>query len=330
MKVREARTMVVPMKLDLTPDEREAMLGAMKTVATCRGKEPLTDLERTTLAAAAHYSFGIDDPLNPASLPDVTPERLASAVVSADMRHQATCFLAIMPFVDGVLDRGKVAIVEDYAQVLGVSDDFLIDMHEAAIGHLRWAGMDMVRHNMLSITHKMWDEADVMPWLLPYRGDAQNPALTKKFRDLEALPQGTLGHEFWHHYTSHGFAFPGEENALNAIFAVPHDTTHLLSDYSTTYAGEILVSTFTAGMHPDQPMAGHILPVIFSWHLGIQLIEAPGSHKGALDPVHFWEAWSRGQGMTTDVFAPDWDFWSHIHQPVDELKSAYGVPPKEN
>jgi hypothetical protein len=175
----------------------------------------------------------------------------------------------------------------------------------------------------------MWDEAVVMPWLLPYQGDAQDPALAQRFHDLETLPEGTLGHGFWYQYTHHGFAFPGEENSLNAIFAVPHDTTHLLSDYDTTYAGEILVSTFTAGMHPDQPMSGHILPVLFSWHLGIQLIEAPGSHKGALDPVHFWEAWARGQGMTSDVFAPDWDFWANIHRPIEELKTAYGVPPKE-
>jgi hypothetical protein len=38
--------------------------------------------------------------------------------------------------------------------------------------------------------------------------------------------------------------------------------------------GAVLVHatpTFTVGMHPLEPMAGHILPVIFSWHLGIEL-----------------------------------------------------------
>ena len=317
------------MKIAATAGEIEAILAAMAAVASCRGKVPLTDLDRTTLTAAGHYFFALEGPLDLAGMRDLTPDQLARAVTSQDLRRQTTCFLAVMPFVDGVVDRDKVALVESYAAELGIADDFLVDIHEAALGNLRWAGMDMVRHNMLSITHKMWDEADVMPWLLPYQGTARDPALTQRFHDLEQLPPGTLGYDFWHHYTTHGFTFPGEENALNAVFAVPHDTTHLLSDYNTSYTGEILVSTFTAGMHPHEPMSGHILPVLFSWHLGIQLLEAPGSHKGALDPVHFWEAWARGQGMTTDVFAPDWDFWAHIHQPIKSLKAAYGVPPKE-
>lgn len=318
------------MKVEATTGEIEAIMAAMAGVASRHRKVALTETDRTTLTAAGHYFFALEGPLDLGALPDIGPRQLAAAVTADDLRHRAVCFLAVMPFVDGVVDADKVALVEAYADALGVTDDFLIDMREAALGHLRWAGMDMVRHNMLSITHRMWDEADVMPWLLPYQGEAQDPALAQRFRNLEKLPEGTLGRGFWHQYTDHGFAFPGQENSLNAIFAVPHDTTHLLSDYNTTYTGEILVSTFTAGMHPDQPMSGHILPVLFSWHLGIQLLEAPGSHKGALDPVHFWEAWARGQEMATDVFAPDWDFWSHIHRPIEELKAAYGVPPKES
>jgi hypothetical protein len=317
------------MKVEATTGEIEAIMAAMADVASRHRKVALTETDRTTLTAAGHYFFALEGPLDLGALPDIGPRQLAAAVTADDLRHRAVCFLAVMPFVDGVVDADKVALVEAYADALGVTDDFLIDMREAALGHLRWAGMDMVRHNMLSITHRMWDEADVMPWLLPYQGEAQDPALAQRFRNLEKLPEGTLGRGFWHQYTDHGFAFPGQENSLNAIFAVPHDTVHLLSDYNTTYTGEILVSTFTAGMHPDQPMSGHILPVLFSWHLGIQLLEAPGSHKGALDPVHFWEAWARGQEMATDVFAPDWDFWSQIHRPIEELKAAYGVPPKE-
>ena len=317
------------MKVEASSGEVEAITGAMASVASRHGEVALTDTDRETITAAGHFFFGLSEHLETDALPDIPPAELASAVSAQDLRHRAVCFLAVMPFVDGVVDKDKVAIVETYAAGLGISDDFLKDMHEAALGHLRWAGMDMVRHNMLSITHRMWDEADVMPWLLPYQGEANDPKLAQRFHDLEGMPAGTLGHGFWYQYTSHGFAFPGEENALNAIFAVPHDTTHLLSDYNTTYAGEILVSTFTAGMHPHEPMSGHILPVLFSWHLGIELIEAAGSYKGALDPVQFWEAWARGQQMTTDVFAPEWDFWANIHRPIDELKTDYGVVAKE-
>jgi len=40
----------------------------------------------------------------------------------------------------------------------------------------------------------------------------------------------------------------------------------VISDYDTSARGELLVSTFTAGMHPINPMSGHILPVIFFFH----------------------------------------------------------------
>lgn len=316
------------MKLKATAGEIEAILAGMTAVAARHGAVALSDADRAAITAAGRYFFGLEGPVDLDGLDDIAPAALARAVRDDALRQRAAGFLAVMAFVDGVVDADKVKVVEDFASALGVADDYLVEMNKAALGHLRWAGMDMVRHNMLSITHRMWDEPDVMPWLLPYRGDGQDPALAQRFHDLEKLPEGTLGHGFWHQYTSHGFAFPGEENALNVIFGVPHDTTHLLSDYNTTYAGEILVSTFTAGMHPDQPMSGHILPVLFSWHLGIELIEAAGSHKGALDPVHFWEAWSRGETLTTDVFAPGWDFWANIERPIDDLKAAYGVPPK--
>lgn len=38
-------------------------------------------------------------------------------------------------------------------------------------------------------------------------------------------------------------------------------------------------------MHPLEPMAGHILPVIFSWHLGIELNPVAGKWTGALHPL---------------------------------------------
>ena len=62
----------------------------------------------------------------------------------------------------------------------------------------------------------------------------------------------------------------------------------ILSGYDTSPQGELLVSTFTAGMHPHEPMSGHILPVIMSWHMGIELVHLAGSSTGQLDPEKFW------------------------------------------
>jgi hypothetical protein len=51
-----------------------------------------------------------------------------------------------------------------------------------------------------------------------------------------------------------------EPEALHEAFTCPHDSTHLLSGYSTRPQGELLVSTFTAGMHPLEPMSGTSFP----------------------------------------------------------------------
>lgn len=315
------------MKLEAKESQIKAVMGAMAAVAGVAGTRPLTPADRVSLIAAHHYIFRQDDPLDPDAVQPVTPEGLRASLGQGALAGDAMKQIAVMALVDGSVDAEKIAVVSSFAAALGVRQDYLAELTEAAQGHLRWAGMDMVRHNMLSITGRPWAEDDVMPWLLPYRGDGAEPALAARYHALESLPEGTLGHAFWQWYTKHKFAFPGEGDALNAVFGVPHDTTHLLSGYDTTYRGEILVSTFTAGMHREEPMAGHILPVIFSWHIGIELVENAGSHKGALDPEAFWQAWSRGRATPGDVFARDWDFWSVADVPGKELQARYGVPP---
>ena len=101
----------------------------------------------------------------------------------------------------------------------------------------------------------------------------------------------------------------------------------MLSGYDTSPHGELLVSTFTAAMHKKEPMSGHILPVIFSWHLGIQLNDVAKSATGAFDPQGLWLAWERGSEITVDTFGPQWNFWAVVHEPVGTLRRRYGIPP---
>ena len=119
----------------------------------------------------------------------------------------------------------------------------------------------------------------------------------------------------------------GEPEALNEAFTCPHDSTHLLSGYSTSPQGELLVSTFTAGMHPLESIAGHILPVIFSWHLGIELNPVAGKWTGALHPGKFWVAWERGAETMGDPFGADWDFWAVAPVAVVDLQRRFRIPP---
>jgi hypothetical protein len=301
-----------------------AILGAMRAVAETDGA--LSDADNRTLAGASVYLFGQAQPLDVANLIAVTPAALATVIPDPVLRDNALKFLTIMAFVDGRLDKAKIARVIDYAKALGIDEDYLDDIAEAARGHVQEALAHMVRSNLQSITGKDWGpQADETAWLVPYK-DRPEPDLVARFEKLGKLAQGTFGRAFYEHYHGNGYDFPGAPEGLNFAFGVPHDSAHVLSGYNTTARGELLVSTFTAGMHPHQPMAGHILPVIFSWHLDIQINPVAKSAQGALDPDQFWHAWAAGKTCTIDTFAPDWDFWRYVEAPLIDLRRQWSIP----
>lgn len=307
------------MRLSLSPQHAEAILGAMRDVAET-GSD-LTDHDRVCLVAAGRWMLGLPQ-VDIQTLPSYTPGALALALTGSGLGEEATRLLAVMPFVDGVLDKKKIARVEEHARALGVREGYLDELTQVLHDDATDALAHMVRDNMESILGKPFS-GDVMAWMLPYRGTGADPILAGRFRALTAKPEGSFGRVFINFYTRNGYGVPGETSALNARFCLPHDSSHIFAGYDTTPRGELLVSTFTAGMHPRHPLSAQILPVIFSWHLGIKINDVAKSATGALDPAEFWHAWERGQSMKIDIFGPDWDFWNWVDRPLEELRQTY-------
>jgi hypothetical protein len=301
------------------------VLGALRRVATGAGREPLTAVDRRALAAFDRFVLRRDPGTDLDALPDPRPDELAAALGDPGTRSHVVQFLVVMALVDGVVDKAKIPVATEYARALGNDADGVRQLAELGRDNLAWVRADAQRQNLLSITGRELD-IPIDRWILPYR-DHPDPVLAARYRALGDLPAGTLGRTFFEFYRANGFAFPGELQGVNERFAVPHDTSHVLSGYSTSPQGELLVSTFTAGMHPHAPMSGHILPVIISWHLGIELVHFAGATSGQLDPAKFWLAWERGSGVATDVFAEEWRLWAVADRPLDEVRAAYRVPP---
>jgi hypothetical protein len=319
--VRETSTVLV----EASDAEAEAILRAMREVATAAGSEPLTEADRAAVVAAHHYVFREPGTIDVGALPPITPGDFADAVQDAKLHEHAIGFLVVMACVDATIDEKKIDLVSAYAHAVDVDTEAVRQLAAAATGRLQWVLGDMSRQNLISLTGHVPDE-DANHWLMPY-ANAPDPALAARYAALAELPVGSLGRTFSNFYTSQNFKFAGDPKALNQQFATPHDTTHILSGYSTSPQGELLVSTFTAGMHPYEPMSGHILPVLFSWHLGIRINDVAGDFKGALDPEKFWVAWTRGSSVCVDVFDQTWDFWSTVEEPVADLRARYEVPP---
>jgi hypothetical protein len=309
--------------LPISEQQAQLALGAMKAVAS--GGEGMRPADHAALLGAAHHIFYSGQTLDFAALPLTSFETLAQAFPTADYRRYILQLIAVMAFVDGKIDGPKLDIALRYAAALEVHDDFVRDLAETARGHSDWVKADMSRNNAESI-RGMDLGKDFAAQFLPY-DQHPDPALAERFRALGSLPYERFGRAFYDHYTEAGYKFPGEPDGLSILFGVPHDSAHVVSGYGTSVQGEVLVSTFTAAMHRSEGMSGHILPVIFSWHLGIVLNPLAGSAKGAFDAEKFWRAWERGRMTTLDTFGPDWDFWGLVNTPLEEIRSAYNVIP---
>lgn len=310
------------MRIAATPEQSRTILGAMLAVASA-GSQP-TAADRAAIAAAARAIFRID--LGP-QLTGLTPpnaQALSALKSNAALANEAVSFATVMAFVDGTLDQAKLKAVLGLAAQLGVHEDYVDDIADLAQGQLRNATAHMIRANLESVTGRPWDIKDMEPWLLPYKAKPDRD-LAARFHALATLPQNTFGFTFYDFYSRNKYAFPGEPDALNVAFAVPHDSTHVLGGYDTTPRGELLTSTLTAAMHRSEAMSGHVLPVILSWHLGIPLNEVAGAAKGALDPEAFWEAWARGEATSIDLFGPKWDFWQEAPQPIAAVRAKVGL-----
>ncbi len=312
------------MHVDATPTQARTILKAMLAIAAAG--PTITDADRASVIAAARYIFKLDLSGDLAGLTPPQGDELAALAAKPDLATEATRFATVMALVDGTLDNAKLNAVLRLAATLGVETDFVHDIAEVVQGRLRDATAHMIRANLESITGKPWTtDGDSIEWFLPYKGAHADPALAARFHALAELPEETFGHTFAIFYLSQKYAFPGEEQALNFKFATPHDSSHLLAGYDTTPRGELLVSTFTAAMHRNEAMSGHVLPVLFSWHLGIALNEVAGAAKGALDPQEFWHAWARGEKMKVDLFGPSWDFWAATGEPIEAVRTRVGV-----
>jgi hypothetical protein len=298
----------------------------MRQVALAGGR-PITDADAASILAAAHYMLRRSDIVDLCALPSTTPDNLCAVLCDRAEAHEAVKYLAIMALVDGILDDTKIARVLDYSRALDVETDYLTELVEAASGHMSWVVADMTRKNFDSAISRSSEGLDPVAWIMPYGDDKADPALVARYEALGKLPANTFGKALWEFDKANGYSFPGDPRALNAAFATPHDSTHVISGYDTGYRGEILVSTFTAGMHPINPMAGHILPVIFNGHLGVRFNDVATPATGGLDPEEFWHAWARGGGMTVDLFAPEWDVWQWIEHDLDDLRRTFNVSP---
>ena len=279
------------------------------------------------VVAAGRLLFTPAVDVDPGELARIEPQDLAKAVgPNRELAEHGAALIACASLADGKIDPIGCGASSSTRTRCTCSEGWVREILQVARGHLAWAMADMMRRNTSNFPG-LANPDDTLPPMMPYEAQTDDDKrLAERFLVLEGLPKSSYGHQFWAHFRKHGFDFPGQPNAFTGVWAVPHDGLHVLSGYSTSIQGELLVSAFTGGMHRRDALRAQILPTIFEWHVGHE-VNGIGSQQGALDPIKFLISWQRGDATTTDVLSPDWDFFDVVGRDLEELRLEYGIPP---
>jgi hypothetical protein len=331
-----------------TPEQAQTIARAAYTTATANGTAPLSAADRRAITGALRTVFGRDDDVDLDALAPIPSIDLVHSLNDEQLCTNVVRVLAVVAFLDGVVEQSKLEYVLDVASALHVHAEFVDALHQLALNHVRWVAHDMIRANVATIPGIPWLPDDPYAAFLPYHDAGLDAVLADRYDELATLEPSTFGRAFYEHYRRNRYEFPGRENAIAEVWATPHDSLHVLSGYSTSAQGELLVAAFTGGVlkHDVDLMESHVVPTILIYHLGIDInkgLNAGDRTRMAADPswrdnydgnVHLgldaeklWVAWARGGTMTEDVYSGHWSFWDHVETSLEELRDRWRIEP---
>jgi len=316
------------MKLQL--NEIFYLLSAMKDVATAQGKKHFSAIQQKSLKAVYQHVFGHQDKLQLGQLLDSPLTEFHHCISSPEKAEYIVRFLVVTALMDGKIDSDKIQTVFTYAKAYAINPHYLQQLKKTLEKDFSWLIKDITYKNLESfdIFAELNNDKDIEDWLFPYRGNKRNPQLIRRYENLKQLPEESFGYHIWLQFKNNHYKFPGDEEGVNYRFVMPHDSIHILSGYDTSPYGELLVSVFTSTMLEKNPIDGHVIPVMYSFYLGIKINDLAGTAQVKIDPYEFWEAWYRGSQMQVNLYSKGWSLWDVAEIPLKQLRDFYHVIPK--
>jgi len=153
----------------------------------------------------------------------------------------------------------------------------------------------------------------------------RNRELARRYAALRDLPERSLGRAYVAYIDANKFGLPGERGAISDLI-VPHDLAHVLGDYGTEPAEEVLVASFSAGHRVKDPFA-FLMFVMLQFHLGLRVTPGAKAERGYFDPAHVLAAIARGAELNIDLTAR-WDYWTDLAAPLETVRRRYNVSPR--
>lgn len=266
----------------------------------------------------------------------IAPAELARHLRDPRQARQLVRFMVATSLADGPPSQAQMSLLSSFAAALHVEEPAVGVVRHLANGRLLRFRLAFMRHShvrsYLRNTRRLLGGTwPTIRALLVTRGVLREDAAgASRYRALADLPEGTLGREFFLHYSKEGLPFPGERGGF-PIGALFHDFSHVLAGYDTTPEGELKNAAFQSGFtrHDDDFFTALFAIVIHT--AGVNLAPFPmpvlrgriGQGTLALEILHALE---RGSAMAVDL-GNDWDFWEYVALPIDIARERLGVPP---
>jgi hypothetical protein len=299
----------------------------------------ITEVQADLLEAIATALTGVSvdyrtlEPLGPQEFADLLSDRDLS-YRRRIVHHMVLGELVLRPIPVVVAHR-----VAKYAELLGVTDDFVRVARRYAQGAYGLAWMDLQRSGFVDHVREADEEKRpqrVLETPEPFKPAAVDPDLAARWESFAELAPETLGHTVWEMYDGRGFGLPGTAGGAPAYLA-QHDFVHVLADYGTNLKGELEVFGLISRADPDPKGFAWLATVIGLFETGYiatsgffdrdireRKLRAPGMQHRVADAIRRGKVVCDRYG--TDLF--EVDYYALAARPVDEVREVLKIPPK--
>jgi hypothetical protein len=249
------------------------------------------------------------------------------------VHHMVLGELVLRPIPVAVAHR-----VAQYAQALGIKDDFVRVARRHAQGAHGLAWMDLQRSGFVD---HVSDASGAESNSTRQRGAAfeparVDPALEERWAALADQPSGSLGRSVWELYDSRGFVLPGAPGGAPDYLA-QHDFVHVLADYGTNLRGELEVFALIGRADPDPKGFAWLATLIglfetgYDYHPGFFSRDVRDrSFQGSGMHVRLADAIRRGK-IVCERYRVDLlcvDYHALAARPVEDVREMLSVPEK--
>ena len=315
------------------PDAAEVALLSRGFLGVMAPDGGLTELQHLLLEAIVPAMTGYPFDPGDALAPDAFALVLARRTLAFRTRIVQLAILGVL--VLRPIPPEVTARVTAFAREASVDDGMLAVARRFSEGSLGLASFDFQRNGYAGRWGPDDDRALHVSSHLAgaWEPAVDDPALARRWTDLEDLPPGSLGRRVSDFYRARGFAYPGLNGSAPPLLA-QHDWVHVLADYGTTVEAELEVFAFIARANDDMRAFSLLAMVVCLFETGYLatgagLFESDTGHLSRQGvAVRLADAMRRGARCRGGVDFLRTDWFGLADRSVEDVRAHFGVEAK--